>query len=47
VGEEHREEGCEPGPEEACGPDHVTESDASAFTDDSAITIANAQSPRL
>jgi hypothetical protein len=39
VGEEHREEGCEPGPEEACGPDHSTGSD------DGAVAAANGQSP--
>jgi zinc/manganese transport system ATP-binding protein len=27
VGEEHREEGCEPGPEEACGPGHLVGDD--------------------
>lgn len=39
VGEEHREEGCEPGPEEACGPGHLS------GDDDGHLPLANARSP--
>ncbi len=42
VGEEHREEGCEPGLEEKCGPSHGTESRASD------MALANkVESPRV
>jgi zinc/manganese transport system ATP-binding protein len=41
VGEEHREQGCEPGPEEGCGPSHGPSSD------ESDIPLANVQSPRV
>ena len=40
VGEEHREEGCEPGPEEACGPAHR------GGGGDSTSPLASVRSPR-